>query len=367
MVWWKRSDGDLVRDVPDLRRIMPYVMRTRNESTVNFEQRLDVGKAQQFVRAFNEAHPETRTSLFHVLMWASRQGLVEFPNLNRFVSGGRLYQRKGVGVANGPALAWSMWPGSGTASNEGRYTAMASALYAGTDMATGRAMLVLAGAGEGLVLGLAQGVVLHRFLPHLAQRDWAVATAAAAALAWSIGQAPSTMSGLTTYHPALLVVGGVLLGSIFLFSIGGAQWLVLRHFVPHAGWWIGGNAVAWLLGVLVSVVGISMIPAGASFPLMILIGILSGVLMGLVVGGPGDVDIAREMIALGIRLAESVGVGIVGQVVVDGQHRRQRHVLGRLINHLIEELIGTVRRKVNTGEHQRIGAVRASRSQVLRG
>lgn len=99
MVWWRRSDGDLVRDLPDLRRIMPYVMRTRNESTVNFEQRLDVGKAERFVRAFNEAHPETRASLFHVLMWASRQGLVEFPNLNRFVAGGRLYQRKGIWIS----------------------------------------------------------------------------------------------------------------------------------------------------------------------------------------------------------------------------------------------------------------------------
>jgi hypothetical protein len=99
VVWWRRSDGDLVRDVPDLRRIMPYVMRTRNESTVNFEQRLDVGKAEQFVRAFNEAHPETRTTLFHVLIWASRQGLVEFPNLNRFVAGGRFYQRKGIWIS----------------------------------------------------------------------------------------------------------------------------------------------------------------------------------------------------------------------------------------------------------------------------
>ena len=96
MVWWRRPDADLVRDVPDLRRIMPYVMRTRNESTVYFEQRVDVGNAERFVRAFNETHPETRTTVFHVLLWAARQGLAEFPNVNRFVAGGRLYQRKGI-------------------------------------------------------------------------------------------------------------------------------------------------------------------------------------------------------------------------------------------------------------------------------
>lgn len=78
---------------------MPYVMRTRNESTVYFEQRIDVGKAERFVRAFNEAHPETRTTLFHVLLWSSRQGLAEFPNVNRFVAGGRLYQRRGIWIS----------------------------------------------------------------------------------------------------------------------------------------------------------------------------------------------------------------------------------------------------------------------------
>ena len=99
MLWWRRADGDLVKDGTDLRRIMPYVMRTRNASTVYFEQRIDVRKAEQFVRAFNEAHPETRATLFHVVLWAARQCLTEFPALNRFVAGGRLYQRKGLWIS----------------------------------------------------------------------------------------------------------------------------------------------------------------------------------------------------------------------------------------------------------------------------
>ena len=73
--------------------------RTRSQSTVYFEQRIDVGNAERFVRAFNEAHPETRATVFHVLLWASRQGLVEFPNINRFIAGGRLYQRKGIWIS----------------------------------------------------------------------------------------------------------------------------------------------------------------------------------------------------------------------------------------------------------------------------
>lgn len=99
MLWWRRADGDLVKDGTDLRRVMPYVMRHRNESAVYFEQRIDVRNAERFVRAFNEAHPETRATLFHVVLWAARGGLAEFPGLNRFVAGGRLYQRKGIWVS----------------------------------------------------------------------------------------------------------------------------------------------------------------------------------------------------------------------------------------------------------------------------
>lgn len=99
MLWWRRADGDLVKDGTDLRRVMPYVMRTRNESVVYFEQTIDVRNAERYVRAFNEAHPESRATLFHVVLWAARQGLAEFPGLNRFVSGGRLYQRKGIWIS----------------------------------------------------------------------------------------------------------------------------------------------------------------------------------------------------------------------------------------------------------------------------
>ena len=37
--------------------------------------------------------------MFHVVLWAARQGLAEFPSVNRFVAGGRLYQRKGIWIS----------------------------------------------------------------------------------------------------------------------------------------------------------------------------------------------------------------------------------------------------------------------------
>ena len=92
----RRVDGELVRDVPAYRRIMPYMMRTRNESTIYWEQTLDLTETDRFVRAFNDLHPATQITPFHVLLWSAVRGFVKYPNLNRFVAGGGLYQRDGI-------------------------------------------------------------------------------------------------------------------------------------------------------------------------------------------------------------------------------------------------------------------------------
>jgi hypothetical protein len=95
---FRRKDADLVRDVPDYRRMMPLIMRTRNESSVYFEQRVDVTRALEFTQRYNAAH-ERKISLFHLVVWAVVQTLAERPRLNRFTSGGRLYQRRGIWVS----------------------------------------------------------------------------------------------------------------------------------------------------------------------------------------------------------------------------------------------------------------------------
>lgn len=92
----KRPDGRLVDDVPPYRRIMPYLMRGRNESAVYFEQHVDLTRTEAFVAQFNAAHADTKITLFHVVTWGIVRTLAEHPNLNRFVAGGRIYQRDGI-------------------------------------------------------------------------------------------------------------------------------------------------------------------------------------------------------------------------------------------------------------------------------
>ncbi len=97
MPLFRRSDGTLVKNLDPIRRMMPLIMRGRNESVVYHNARYDVTRARVWLRAFNRSRaPSPHATLFHLVMFALGRLLHERPAVNRFVSGGRIYQRKGV-------------------------------------------------------------------------------------------------------------------------------------------------------------------------------------------------------------------------------------------------------------------------------
>jgi hypothetical protein len=95
MPLFRRSDGDPVHGLPPMRRIMPILMRRRNESLVFHDSVFGIAAARTWLKAYNRAHAE-RATLFHLLSYACAAALHARPELNRFVSGGRIYQRRGV-------------------------------------------------------------------------------------------------------------------------------------------------------------------------------------------------------------------------------------------------------------------------------
>lgn len=97
---FSRPDGTPVRDVAPVRAIMPFIMQGRNESIVFHETAVDLTRTLPWIAAFNEGRPEpARATLFHLFLWAAARTLHERPGINRFVSGGRLYQRNDVTIA----------------------------------------------------------------------------------------------------------------------------------------------------------------------------------------------------------------------------------------------------------------------------
>lgn len=98
MPWFRRADGDVVSGVGPVRRMMPHIMRTRAESFVMYEQVLDLTETLPFIERFNATHRQQIT-LFHVVFYAVARSLLARPGLNRFVTGGRLYQRRELSVS----------------------------------------------------------------------------------------------------------------------------------------------------------------------------------------------------------------------------------------------------------------------------
>ncbi len=95
----RRSDASLVRDLPAIRRFMPFVSTRRNESLVYFASDLDVERALAFVEEKNRTRPADRpVTLFHLLLRALVRMFDERPRLNRFTAGGRIWQRDGIWI-----------------------------------------------------------------------------------------------------------------------------------------------------------------------------------------------------------------------------------------------------------------------------
>jgi hypothetical protein len=95
---FRRSDGVELEGVSLVRRIMPIVMPTRNESVVFHEMVLDLSRTLPFIEEWNRTHQD-RLTLFHLALAAASRVMYARPGLNRFVSGGRIYQRSGCQVS----------------------------------------------------------------------------------------------------------------------------------------------------------------------------------------------------------------------------------------------------------------------------
>ncbi|GDX79078.1 hypothetical protein LBMAG42_08890 [Deltaproteobacteria bacterium] len=85
-----RPDGTLM-NIPPYRRIMQYLMPTRNESVVYFESYLDATNFNAWV----EKVRSFEANITHATVAAIGIGLSATPAMNRFVMGRRLYARNG--------------------------------------------------------------------------------------------------------------------------------------------------------------------------------------------------------------------------------------------------------------------------------
>lgn len=99
MILRDRPDGTRVRDLPRLRRIMPFVMPRRSDALVLFEQVLDLTATQAYLARWNADPSRPPLTLFHILLTGAARTLHERPRLNRFIAGKRVWQRNAVEIS----------------------------------------------------------------------------------------------------------------------------------------------------------------------------------------------------------------------------------------------------------------------------
>lgn len=99
MIFRDRPDGELVKNASLLRRIMPFVMPSRNESVIYYEHDLDLTETLGFIERQNKNKDRDPFTFFHVVLAAGVRVLALRQNLNRFIVGGRLYQRSSIDLS----------------------------------------------------------------------------------------------------------------------------------------------------------------------------------------------------------------------------------------------------------------------------
>ena len=82
----ERFDGAYISNLPLYEKIIPYIIPSRTNTCVVFEQKFDVTKTLEFAK-------ERELPLVQIFIFAAVRAFAQMPKANRFVSGHRHYQR----------------------------------------------------------------------------------------------------------------------------------------------------------------------------------------------------------------------------------------------------------------------------------
>ena len=87
-----RSDGRLLRTLDPISKLMPYVMRHRNDALNMFSYSIDLENIEKYVQEKKQQGKKNFTPM-HVLLAAYVRAVSQRPALNRFIAGQKIYAR----------------------------------------------------------------------------------------------------------------------------------------------------------------------------------------------------------------------------------------------------------------------------------
>ena len=93
--WGDRYDGFKVRNLDPMGMLVPYIMLDKVDSWVLFEAKIEISKAEEFIRNMRKEKIPTLT-LYHVVFAALARAMVDVPEMNRFVKNCKIYSRNTI-------------------------------------------------------------------------------------------------------------------------------------------------------------------------------------------------------------------------------------------------------------------------------
>jgi len=92
----KRPDGTYIKKLHFFTRLLPYLMPTRSDAVIYFEQEFDLTNTLGYIRKKRNEEGGIRISVFYIILYAAIRVIAQRPKMNRFVSGCRYYQRNRI-------------------------------------------------------------------------------------------------------------------------------------------------------------------------------------------------------------------------------------------------------------------------------
>lgn len=93
----KRYDGRAIRNLDPIQKIMPYIMKTRNDSMNMFEDTVSCTAMDAYIK--EKALEGLKINYMHIMIAGMVRLLALRPQLNRFVMNGRIYARPKIWVS----------------------------------------------------------------------------------------------------------------------------------------------------------------------------------------------------------------------------------------------------------------------------
>lgn len=158
---------------------------------------------------------------------------------------------------------------------------------------TSIAILIIAGASEGLIIGYIQWKSLSKVLLHFKPLRWITTTIISAVTGWLLILPPAIMlisflTKFSLFHNYYSILYTALVGMSFGAVMSVPQFFFIKKFYNNALVWILANIFAWMFSFLIFYSAIYMLADSSSFiynvSLVVISCVFSGLIQGIVTG-----------------------------------------------------------------------------------